>query len=238
MKVEFKSRKHEYIYGKEKLLSVSKLIGLYHEPFKEMMIASIVARKRGLPVKVILGEWKTKRDDGTNVHKLCEDLLINRELNDFDSKYRPYVESAFAFLSQFSPEELDMIEPEMILSSIIDGIAGTTDMALINHKKKYICIYDWKKVEKFEMLSYNNKVMYEPISHLSDTKYNKYALQLSIYAYMAQLKYPDYTIQEIAFIQLTPNGFKKYNTPYLKTDVINIFKHYKEVFQCHGQQVL
>jgi len=226
MEVTFKSRNHEYKYGKTKLTSVSKLIGKYHKPFNEMMIASIVARKKGLPIKAVLGDWKRTRDEGTYVHELCEKLIVDRELKDVEDKYRPYVESAFKFLSTFTIEELDMMEPELICHSVIDGVAGTTDIALINHEKKYICIYDWKKVAKFDMISWKNEMMYEPISHLSDTKYNKYSLQLSLYAYMLQLKYPDYVVQEIAFIQLTPTSYRKFNTPYLKTDVMQMLKHF------------
>jgi len=237
MDVTFKSRNHEYLYGDIKLISVSKLIEQYHEPFNEKMIAAIVARKKGLPIKAILSDWKRARDDGTEVHKLCEELLTNKELYNINDKYRPYVENAFKFLTSFTKDEINMITPEMLLYSIDDGVAGTSDIVLINHKKKYICVYDWKKVDKFDMLSYNNKTMHMPINHLVDTKYNKYSLQLSIYAYMLQLKYPEYVIQEIAFIQLTNETYRKYNTPYLKTDVINLLKHYNGDKKC-GKQVL
>jgi hypothetical protein len=73
------------------------------------------------------------------------------------------------------------------------GIAGTLDF--LEYKNGVFTIYDWKRSEK---LVKNGVILkdnpwgtsaFDPISHIPDTSFYHYALQLSMYRYILEQKY-------------------------------------------------
>ena len=195
--ITFDSKKHSYFAGETPLISVSQLLNFFHEEFDEGMISTMVARKRGIKPWQVRAEWKAKQKFGTVVHNLCEELIINKTVDNCSSEHEPYVKSAILFLKdRFSDKQIDEILSEKIMSDVDNNLAGTCDIIYIDHERKQICLFDWKVMDKMEKVSFGNKMMFKPIEYLPDTRYTKYSLQLSFYAYMAKLLYPDYEIQE------------------------------------------
>ncbi len=230
MGLTFDEKKHVYKYDGKKLESANKLISNFHEPFDEKKIANIVAKKRGTTVKQVMIEWWKSRKKGDQIHDLCESLIINKEVNDCPEEFKGHIYSASLFLKdRLKSKDMDNVYAEKQLYNLDYGIAGTADVVFIDKKNKVIKIYDWKTNNKLETTSYNNKTMYEPLTHLVDSKYTRYCLQLSLYAYMLEQMYPDFKIQELAFVHLTDKGYKVFNTPYLKTDILNMLNEYKRM---------
>lgn len=65
----------------------------------------------------------------------------------------------------------------------------------------------------------STKKMYYPIHHLEDTTFNHYALQLSFYAYMLQLKNTKFNIKQLTLLHNAGDGETKINVPYYKNEV-------------------
>lgn len=227
-KLIFDPKNHEYKYNDQILDSVNYVISHYQEPFDGQKIAKIVARRDGKSVKSVFGEWKRIREEGTEIHNLCEDLLNNKEIS-CDEKYIPKLLAAKQFVEyNIKDNDLKNLRTEMQLYNLHYGIAGTADVVLLDGKNKRICVYDWKTNTKIDTESYNNKRLYNPINHLIDSKYTKYSLQLSMYAYMLNELYKDYTIQELAFVHVKNDGYVKYNSPFMKHEVTSILEDYKK----------
>mgnify|MGYP002518283596 CR=1 FL=1 len=73
------------------------------------------------------------------------------------------------------------------------GVAGTLDF--LEYQNGVFTIYDWKRSEKLVQNGtieresrWGNKAL-APVSHLSDTTYYHYALQVSMYRYILEQKY-------------------------------------------------
>jgi hypothetical protein len=81
-------------------------------------------------------------------------------------------------------------------------LAGSIDMVYMKPDGT-LAIYDWKRAKN---IAYENKYqkMYPPISHLPDTNYWHYSLQLNIYRRILQEHY-DVKVTELALVVLHPN---------------------------------
>lgn len=156
------------------------------------------------------------------------------------------VSSSQKLLSGIYPEHL------VFLRSI--GICGQSDLVEIAHG--LIHITDYKTNKEIKMQSYVNwegisQKMNHPVSHLDDCNYFHYALQLSAYMYMIQkhnptLKPGNLILHHILFetdgedaygypiVSRTEQGDPivkdviQYELPYLKDEVITIFKWIKD----------
>jgi hypothetical protein len=82
-------------------------------------------------------------------------------------------------------------------------VAGSIDMV---YKKPdgTLAIYDWKRTEE---LKTDNPFQSGrgPVSHLPDTNYWHYSLQLNVYRYILEKHY-GYTVSELALVVLHPNN--------------------------------
>ena len=89
-----------------------------------------------------------------------------------------------------------------------------------------LCIGNFKTNKKFKFTTDFNDFFVDPISHLTYCEFNMYALQLSMYAYMHELV-TGKKCKKLVVFYLNQDKWIPYHLNYLKTDVINIFKHYK-----------
>lgn len=80
-------------------------------------------------------------------------------------------------------------------------VAGSIDMV---YKKLdgTLAIYDWKRTEDLKMENSFQSGL-GPVSHLPDTNYWHYSLQLNVYRYILQKHY-DVTVSELALVVLHP----------------------------------
>jgi len=143
------------------------------------------------------------------------------------------------------------IYPEHLIYLNSVGVCGQADRVEVVGET--INLYDYKtnkeiKQEGFTDRSGKTKKMLPPLSHLDDCNFNDYALQLSIYMYMMckhnyNLEAGKMQIDHIEFEVIGYNEYgypiskldkdgnpivKKitpYDVPYLKKEVIELFKH-------------
>lgn len=76
---------------------------------------------------------------------------------------------------------------EEIIKNIYGIIAGSIDMTYINSAGQ-IVIVDWKRVKELDKC-YRDKRGKEIFSHLQDTKFNHYSLQLNVYRHILETWY-------------------------------------------------
>jgi hypothetical protein len=234
------SHKYFDIYGKE-YTPVSTVLKSIVEPFNEKMMASRVAAKEGKTVEEVIAQWDMKRisaaDYGTDIHGVLEkyyltgildDERLTEVVNKLDVFFRPY----------------KVLYPETIFFDEKRYIAGTSDMPALRSKygtskKTIIDIFDYKTNAKGisyfsgkqqdENVNFYNKFMFEPVSHLEDTTYNKYALQLSLYGLLAEND-PELQVGRLGIFHISPSfQIKMIPVPYLKYEAMMVMDRFKEL---------
>jgi len=83
-------------------------------------------------------------------------------------------------------------------------IAGSIDMVYLNDDDT-LSIYDWKRCAKIDQQTQWNKyAKTNIISHIPDTNYWHYALQLNTYKYILETKY-DKVVRDLTLVRLHPD---------------------------------
>lgn len=119
-------------------------------------------------------------------------------------------------------------------------VAGQADKVKIetcevkNEIIRYVDIDDWKTNEVIDKDN-QFKRFKKPIGHIFDNKYWKYALQISMYAYM--LERYGYVVRHLQFthIDRVPGTTQElnrtpYEVPYLRSECISILKDYQQKY--------
>jgi hypothetical protein len=82
-------------------------------------------------------------------------------------------------------------------------IAGSVDMVYMKPDGT-LAIYDWKRIEELKTVNTFQSGL-GPISHLPDTNYWHYSLQLNVYRYILEKHY-GFTVSELALVILHPGN--------------------------------
>ena len=107
-------------------------------------------------------------------------------------------------------------------------IAGTIDLLLHDKKTNRYIILDWKTSKNITTKSYNNKMgIQSSSSNIEDTKFNHYALQLSLYRYILETFY-ELQISEHIIIHLQDNNSIGYHAPYMKNIILEMINSIKD----------
>jgi hypothetical protein len=124
-------------------------------------------------------------------------------------------------------QEVTLYDEEYKIAGTADHIIETT-----SSKKSIINIDDYKTCERkgiyFE--SKYKKYLLGPFSHIMDTNYFDYSLQLSCYALMLE-KLTGRKIGTLSIIYIPPTNplaFRRIPVNYLRRDAEILFKYYKE----------
>lgn len=196
--VTFNPTNHTYISdSNEQYISVTTLLKKLEQPKDWNEIAEKYAKKHGETAQYWQQKWKEKGEiaasRGTLIHNYFENKYYNepQELpvlaaHTDDSSFKKSIE-----LKNLEPG----IYPELLIYSNKYKIAGQSDLVKIYSDKTFI-IEDYKtdKVINFESGSYYSpkhkrsmKTMLSyPVNHLDECNWNKYQLQLSIYAFLLE----------------------------------------------------
>lgn len=246
--IRFVEKTHQYFDPQNKeYRSVSKLIQTIKPKFDReeisLRMAQKKAREEGIPVEqaqgIILAEWDRKRDSssdwGNFIHNGIEDYLNTGTTH---KDLLPIGKQIASFIAPFYK-----YYPEAILYDSEFGIAGQTDLTVVRQRTKnsVVDFYDYKTNEQKgiyydsilrhqdgKIKKHINKFLLEPLSHLEDCNYNHYALQLSIYAYMAERTF-GIKVGRLAIIFI--NKQLKANLlpiPYLRYEVDALMKHHRD----------
>lgn len=181
-------------------------------------------------------EWKAKgtqaANEGTRIHNALELFAETRAIMDSDLELEEAIRKI-----DYEYRDYHKLHNEICLYNDKYKIAGTADRicAISNRKDSAVDIADFKTSgsKGIQFYSEYGKRFYPPFDHLHDCNYNKYSLQLSIYAYFFEhLTGRKVRQLYIHYIPLdNPLNHKKIPVTYLKTDVLLLLEKYKFVPQ-------
>lgn len=200
--ITFKADTHQYFnrQGVE-YTSVSRLLDTIKVPFDRngvsLNMARQVAESTGISVgqaqREILSEWDAKRDSsidkGNFVHGGLEEYVLTGKVDPKLDIPIKYMQGVFKDYYRFYPE--------VMLYSHDYGVCGTTDLVLQRQKNKkpVMDFRDYKtneskgiyfdSIKRKDGVKHYNRYYLPPFDHMEDCNYNQYALQLSIYAFLA-----------------------------------------------------
>jgi ATP-dependent exoDNAse (exonuclease V) beta subunit len=224
--IVFDSDSHTYTNTetKDRYISTTTLLSRYKEPFDKEYHSLRVAKREGVPQEMVLEAWaaenKKSTDRGSHIHKLLENYVTVGEIqNDYRWLYRSYDN-----VINTSVDKFKTFSSEKLLYNHEYKLAGTAD--LIFDHGDFFTVGDFKTNKRFSFTSPYNEVHKDPIAHLSYCEFNTYALQLSIYAYMHE-ELTGKKCSKLVVFYLDESNFKPIHCNYLKTDVINILKHFQ-----------
>ncbi len=222
--IKFNKFNHTYtnVYTDEIYTSASTLIGKYKPPFDLEKMSQLVAVKTNTTQQAVKDMWKagnkTACDYGTRIHAVLENWIKGNFIEDNDREL--YIDTMKDVWSPHSN-----IKSEQILHIHRHKIAGTSD--IIEDHGKYFNVFDFKSNKKFTFNNVYGNTMLYPLQHHNVCEFSGYSLQLSLYAYM-QERLTGQRVGELACFYFNRELKKwfKYNTPYLKSDVINMLNHW------------
>ena len=161
----------------------------------------------GMTERDILQSWDTNRDNaaraGTQTHYNVECYYNGMEVNDDSIEYK--------YFKQFAHDHphLEAYRTEWCVFYEEVKISGSIDMVFKNTDTGEYMIYDWKRSKGIEYESYGGKTAITPcISHLPDTNFWHYSLQLNVYRKILQDKY-GLAITKLALVVLHPDNQSK-----------------------------
>jgi hypothetical protein len=209
----------------EQYTSISAILGKYKSKFEEDKIASAIARRDGRKKEDIIAEWRLINKEATDfgtykVHNPIEDYIKAKGFYFPTDDYEKQVINAF--------KSLDLLGAETVMAEEclwVDEykVAGTSDLVL--DYGDFFDINDYKSNKKLTYRSEYSKWMLGCLSHLSDCSYNAYAIQLSFYAYMYQLR-TGKKLRELKILWWNREtmNFDRVPLPYMKYEVLEILK--------------
>ena len=248
--IEFDAGPHKYTcMGEGNYMSVTTWL---HSHFPHFDADAIIAKMNltnpackyyGQTPEQIKAGWDQNRDEaaaaGTAMHKAIEDYFLgdapHPPLADADSASASANASASASASAngVSPHFMKFLAAHPLLKPyrcewmIFDEdvkIAGSVDFVAENDDGT-LTIYDWKRCKKIKKSnSFGGSSFTECISHLPDTNYWHYALQLNIYKTILERKYGK-IIKKMFLVGLHPNlpNYQVHAVPELLQEMADLF---------------
>ena len=124
-------------------------------------------------------------------------------------------------------KNMEAYRTEMIVWDKTLKLCGSIDM-LYEHEDGRVSIYDWKRCKEIKMEGFRGKSSKtEAISHLPDSNFWHYSLQLNTYKYLLEKNY-NKVIKGMYLICLHPNNknknYLKYKVPVLKDEIKDLMK--------------
>jgi len=178
----------------------------------------------GMTKEQILAQWNTKRDSsaqaGTNMHYDIECYYNNMpvENNSIEFQYFNNFKSDYPELTPYRTEWMVYYE-ELKLSGSIDMVFENPDGT--------IQIYDWKRVQEIVYdTDYKKFATTSCISHLPDTNFWHYSLQLNTYKKILEEKYGK-KVTGLYLICLHPDNvnknYERIELPILEKEMNDLF---------------
>ena len=202
-------------------ISATTFVGQFFEKFEAEKIAKrLVAsspKYMGMSVEEVLASWKNAADHGTLVHEELENHILNQS-----ELIEPKAIQGIRWLNKFRMKADFDIFTEVIIYSEELKLSGTIDLLLFDKSCKQYIIMDWKTSKKIDTKSYGNKKGILPASsNIEDTKFNHYALQLSLYRYILETYY-GLEISQHLILHLKDSKCMGLHAPYMKTNIIKM----------------
>lgn len=237
-RIKFVEDTHTYYIDDKKVpISTTGLISLFFPKFNaDLVISKMMKSKKwkdskyyGMTEDAIKSQWndsgKDASSEGTKLHLKIEHFYKHNIEIDESNKEHIQFKNFYQDHKYLNPFKFEW----RIFDDVIN-FAGTIDSIFKNNDGTY-SIYDWKRSKEIKFENrYDNAL--EPISHLPDTNYSKYSVQLNIYKYILE-KYYDIKIKELYLVQFHPN-IENYN----KIRVQDMNKETKRILAAYIKNVL
>ena len=161
----------------------------------------------------IKGMWDEKRDKaslaGTLMHYDIECYYNKMDLNNDSIEYKYFLN----FINDYP--NLNPYRTEWMIWDKELKLAGSIDMVYLNDDDT-LSIYDWKRCKEIvRNKRFEEYSITECISHIPNTNFWHYSLQLNVYKYIIEKNYGK-KIKELCLVCLHPNNKNK---SYIKIDV-------------------
>ena len=234
--ITFDEGPHIYtVHGDSSFTSVTTWNHRHFPHFdSDAIIARILKNKRqndptykyyGKTKEQIQADWDKNRDEaaaaGTKMHYDIECYFNNMNVVNESTEYSWFLKFVqdYPELKPFRTEWMVYYE-ELQLSGSIDMIFENPDGTLQ--------IYDWKRCKEIAYdNSFGQAALTPCISHLPDTNFWHYALQLNIYKKILELKYGK-VVTDLYLVCLHPDStYKTYdriNVPILEKEIADLFE--------------
>lgn len=227
--IHFNEAEHKYTVNDKELISVTTLIDKYFPQFDADYWAARKAPRMGITPDELKAQWEANaeraRNLGTSMHDKIEKYYLGISSE---------TDETFDLFLQFAANHtLLPYRTEWRIFYEEYGIAGTLDF--LEYKDGVFTIYDWKRSEK---LVKNGIVLkdnqwgtsaFDPISHIPDTSFYHYALQLSMYRYILEQKYDIHvTASRLGVFHPSNEAYHVVDLPCLKEEIITILNNFKK----------
>jgi ATP-dependent exoDNAse (exonuclease V) beta subunit len=258
--IKFYARGHRYEILSDPGTKYTSVTTWNHQQFPKFdadaVIAKIFKSKTwgpdhkywGQSAEQIKASWKSNGEavsnSGTNLHERIEHFMNNSDLKSAytHSKLYDYYKSnsdepdepkEWLYFLQFICEHPDF-QPFRTEWMIFDEdlkLAGSIDMVYQNPDGS-LMIYDWKRSKEITKVNSWNQFASNPlISHLHDTNFWHYALQLNTYKSILERKYGK-TVNKLCLVRLHPDieeeTYELLEVPILNKEIIDLFEERKK----------
>lgn len=178
----------------------------------------------GMTKEEILAMWDSKRDSsaaaGTKMHNDIEYYYNGADVTNDSIEFQYFGQ----FVRDFP--ELKPYRTEWMIYYEEMKISGSVDM-IFENPDGTLQIYDWKRCQEIQNENGFGKYAITPcISHLPDTNFWHYALQLNVYKTILEKKY-DKKVTGLYLVCLHPdNVYKNYErieVPFLEKEMTDLF---------------
>lgn len=225
-KLHFDETEHKYTVNGEVYKSVTTLVNEHFEQFDADYWAARKAPGLGMSPSEVKAMWEKKSKEacilGTQLHEKIERYYLGLT-NTPDETYHLFQ----TFTGRY---KLTPYRTEWAIYDEDSKIAGTLDF--LNFSDGKFTIFDWKRSNnliqcgRLVKSSRWSKTALAPISHIPDTTYWHYALQVSIYRYILEKNY-GIMVSESKLAVFHPDNRIPYviNIPYLRDEAIAIMNH-------------
>ena len=223
--VYFDPIEHKYTNTKgERLISVSQLLHKFVNEFDPTgEITRNYAKKHNMTVEEVIEKWRIINEEsctyGTAVHEELEHYVLTGEVRE-----SPYVWAVEEFKKIIFKGKLHC---EVLVHNIDEMVAGQVDL-IEQLPDGYINIWDYKTNKELKKRNLYGQMMLDCLWRHEDCNYNHYQLQLSLYAYLCELK--GLKINKLTILYINPKSklIEQHEVKYLRKDIINILKKKKD----------
>lgn len=173
-------------------------------------------------------EWDNKRDEaaqaGTKLHYDIECYYNNNPVKNNSIEYQYFID--FIEATNNTPSPLKPYRTEWMIYHEDLLLAGSIDMVYENDDGT-LMIYDWKRSKEIKKTdNFLKFALTECISHLPDTNFWHYSLQLNTYKKMIEEKYGK-KVTKLCLVCLHPNNknksFQLISVPDLQNELNDLF---------------
>jgi len=222
--IQFKEQGHIYnVKGSTNYTSVTTWVKQKFEKFDaDKIIDTMMASSKWEQSKYynqtkqeIKDLWKANGSsaakEGTDMHKMCEDYYNGKTIDRNTTEHRYFLE--------FVKDHSDLVpyRTEWMIYDEKQKIAGSIDMVSLN-RDGTLSIYDWKRCKSIEKHNSFNKFSIDPsFSHIPDTNFWHYTLQLNMYKTILENNY-GFTVSDMYLVCIHPElhtTYKKLIVPKL-----------------------